>query len=86
MKGEESDGSVRALEDDSDDEPEDAREYLDLANFPVPDEPSSDEEGGGAQGSKEWSEEESEEECEQETEDSEEDVPLARRKSKAARV
>ena len=48
LQGGESDGSVRALVDDSDDEPEDAREYLDFANFPVPDEPSSDEEGGGA--------------------------------------
>ena len=42
LEGEESDGSVRGLEDDSDDEPEDAWESLDLAKFPVPAELSSD--------------------------------------------
>ena len=34
----ESDGSVRPLEDDSDDESEDVTNFLDLARFPVPDE------------------------------------------------
>ena len=47
---EDSDGSIRALEDDSEDEAEDGREFLDLANFPVPVEPSSEEEGGGEEG------------------------------------
>ena len=86
LEGEESDGSVRAHEDDSDDEPENARDYLDLANFPVPEEPSSDEEGGGGKGGTEGSEKGSEEGGEEEREDSEEDVPLAQRKRKVARV
>jgi hypothetical protein len=86
LEGEESDGSVRALEDDSDDEPEDARENLDLAKFPVPAELSSDEEGGGEEGGKEGSEEGSEEGGEEESEDSDEDVPLAQMKRKVARV
>ena len=67
-------------------EPEDASEYLDFADFPVPDELSSDEEGGGEERGKEGSEEGSEEGGEEESEDSEEDVPLARRKRKVARV
>jgi len=71
LEDEESDGSVRPLED-SDDESEDGTDFLDLANFPVPDEPSSEEEGGGEEGGEEGSEERSE--------DSEEDVPLAQRK------
>ena len=71
------DGSVRALEDDPDDEPEDFREFLDLAKFPVPDEPSSEEKVGGEERSEEGGEEE-------DSEESEEDVPLAHRK--AARV
>jgi hypothetical protein len=85
LEGEDSgveDGSVRALEDDSDDDPEDAREYLDFAKFPEPDELSSDEEGGGEEGGEEGSEEGGEEE----SEDSQEDVPLAQRKRKVARV
>ena len=90
LEGEESDGSLRALEYDSDDEPEDAREYLDFTNFPVPDEHSSDEEGGGEEGCKEGSEkggeEESEERGEDESEESEQDVPLARRKRNVALV
>ena len=86
LEGEESDGSVRALEDDSDDEPEDASEYLDFANFPIPDELSSDEEGGGEEGGKEGSEEGSEEGGEKESEDSDADVPLAQRKRKVSRV
>ena len=77
-----SEGSVRVLEDDSDDEPEDNTAFLNLANFPVPDEPSSGEEGGGAEESEEGSEEKGEEE----SEDSEEDVPFAQRKRKVARV
>ena len=67
----------------SDDEPEDDREYLDLAKFPVPAELSSDEEGGGEEGGKEGSEEGGEEESEDSEED---DVPLAQRKKKVARV
>ena len=70
----------------SDDESEDDGEFLDLANFPVPVEPSSDEEGGGEEGSKEGSEEESEEGGKEESKGSEEDVPLAQRKGKVARV
>jgi hypothetical protein len=54
--------------------------------FPIPDELSSDEEGGGEEGGKKGSEEGSEEGGEEESEDSEEDVPLARRKRKVARV
>jgi len=46
---EESDGSVRPLEDDSDDESEDGKDFLDLAKLPVPAE-LSEEEGGGEQG------------------------------------
>jgi len=65
LDAQESDGSVRSLED-SDDESEDGTDFLDLANFPVPDEPSSEEEGGGEEGGEEGSEEGSE--------DSEEDV------------
>ena len=84
LEGEESEGSVRALEDDSDDEPEDNTAFLNLANFPVPDELSSGEEGGGGEEgeerSKEESEEGSEEGGEEGSEDSEEDVPLAQRK------
>ena len=71
-----------ALEDDSDDEPEDNTAFPNLANFQVPDEPSSGEEGGGG----EEGEEGSEEGGEKEIEDSEEDVPLAQRKRKVARV
>ena len=82
LEGEESEGSVRALEDDSDDEPEDSTAFLNLANFPVPDELSSGEEGGGAVEGEEGSEEGGEEE----SEDSEEDVPLAKRMRKVARV
>jgi hypothetical protein len=67
-------------------EPGDARDYLDFAKFPVPDEPSSEEEGGGEEGGEEESEEGSEEGGEEESEDSEEDVPLAQRKKKVARV
>ncbi|KAJ1472632.1 hypothetical protein T484DRAFT_1839455 [Baffinella frigidus] len=70
------------LEDDSDDDPEDAREYLDFAKFPEPDELSSDEEGGGEEGGEEGSDEGGEEE----SEDSQEDVPLAQRKRKVAQV
>ena len=55
--------------------------YLDLL-FGVTDEPSSGEEGGGAEEGEEGSEEGGEEE----SEDSEEDVPLAQRKRKVARV
>ena len=66
-----SDESVRPIED-SDDVSEDATDFLVLANFAVPDEPSSEEEGGGEEGGGEWSEEWSE--------DSQEDVPLAQRK------
>ena len=62
------------------------KKYLDLANFPVPEEPSSDEEGGGEEGGTEGSEKGSEEGGEEEREDSEEDVPLAQRKRKVARV
>ena len=58
----------------------DHSEFLNLANFPVPDELSSDEEGGGEKGSEQGSEEGSEKGGEQESEDSEEDVPLAQRK------
>jgi hypothetical protein len=86
LEGEESEGSVRALEDDSDDEPQDHTAFLNLANFPVPDEPSSGEEGGGGEEGKEESEEGSEEGGEEESEDSEKDVPLAQRKRKVARV
>ena len=61
-----------------------------FVKFPVPDEPSSDEEGGGEEGGMEGgekgSEEGSEEGGEEESEDSEEDVPLAQRKRKVARV
>jgi len=82
LEGVESEGSVRALEDDSDDEPEDNTAFLNLANFPVPNELSEGEEGGGAEkgekGSKEGGEEESG--------DSDIDVPLAQRKRKVARV
>ena len=46
----------------------------------VPDELSSDEEGGGEKGSEQGSEQGSEKGGEQESEDSEEDVPLAQRK------
>ena len=53
----------------------DGTDFLDLAKFPVPDEPSSEEEGGGAEGGEEGSEEGGEEG----SEDSEEDVPLAER-------
>ena len=70
-----SDGSVRPLEDDSDDESEDVTNFLDLAKFPVPEE-LSEEEGGGDKGVDEGSEEGSKEG----SEDSEEDVPLAQRK------
>ena len=86
LEGEESDGSVRPAEDHSNDEPEDDMEFLDLVNFPVPNEPSSDEEGGGEEKSEDGSEEGGQEESEEESEDSEEDVPLARRKKKVARV
>ena len=86
LEEDESDGSVRALEDDSDDEPEDARGYLDFANFPVPDELSSDEEEGSEEGSEEGGEQGGEQGGEEESEDSEDDVPLAERKSKVARV
>ena len=82
LEGGGSEGSVRALKDDSDDEPEDNTAFLNLANFPVPDEPSSGEEGGGA----EEGEEGSEEGGEDESEDSGEDVPLAQRKRMVAWV
>jgi hypothetical protein len=83
LEGEESEGSVRAHEDDSDDEPEDSTAFLNLANFPVPDKPSSGEEGvSGAEEGEEGSEEGGAEE----SEDSQEHVPLAQRKSKVARV
>ena len=48
----------------------------DLTNFPVPDEPSSEQEGGGEVGDEEGSEDG----IEEGSEDSEEDVPLAQRK------
>ena len=73
---EESDGSVRPLEDDSDAELVDGTEFLDLAMFPVPDEPSSEEEDSGEEGGEEGSEEGGEER----NEDSQEQVPLAERK------
>ena len=76
LEEEESDGSVRPVEDGSEDEAEDHSEFLNLANFPVPDELWSDEEGGGEKGSEQGSEKGGE----QESEDSEEDVPLAQRK------
>ena len=67
LEGGESEGSVRALEDDSDDELEDNTAFLNFANFPVPDELSSGEEVGGA------------EKGEEESGDSDIDVPLAQR-------
>ncbi len=73
--------SVRPIEDESDDDPENDRQFLDFANFPDPDEPSSEEEGGG----EERSDEGGQKEIEEEREDSKEDVPLAQRK-KVARV
>ena len=57
--------------------------FLNLANFPVPDEPSSGEEGGGAEEREEGSEEGGEG---KESEDSEEDVALAQRMRRVARV
>jgi len=75
LEKEESDGSVRPLEDDSDDESEDVTDFFDLAKFPIPEE-LSEEEGGGDQVVEKGSEEGSEEG----SEDSEEDVPLAQRK------
>ena len=48
----------------------------DLTNFPVPDEPSSEQEGGGEVGDEEGSEDG----IEEGSEDSEEDVPLAQKK------
>ena len=80
LEEEESDGSIRPSEDGSEDEDEDHSEFPNLANFPVPDELSSDEEGGGGKGSEQGSEEGSEKGGEQESEDSEEDLPLAQRK------
>ena len=74
LEEEGSDGSVRHLEDDSDDESEDDTDFLDLAKFPVGE--LSEEEGGGEQGGAEGNENGSEEG----SEDSEEDVPLAQRK------
>ena len=71
---------VCRVEDGSEDEAEDHSEFLNLADFLVPDEFSSDEEGGGEEGSEQGSEEGSEKGGEQESEDSEEDVPLAQRK------
>ena len=62
--------------EDSDDESGDGTDCLDLASFPVPDKPSSEEEGGGEEGGEEGSEKGSEEG----SEDSEEDVPFAQRK------
>ena len=41
---EELNGPVRPLENSSDDESEDGTDFLALAEFPVPDEPSSEEE------------------------------------------
>ena len=82
LEGKESEGSVRALEDDSADEPEDNTAFLNIANFPVPDEPSLGEEGGGGEEGEEGSEEGGAEE----SKDSEEDVPLDQRKRKVARV
>ncbi len=76
------DGSVRPIADESDDDPENDGQFLDFAIFPDPDEPSSEEEGGG----EERSEEEGQKEIEEEREDSKEDVPLAQRKRKVARV
>ena len=70
LEEEKSDGSVRPLEDDSDDESEDGTDFLDLAKFPVPTE-LSEEEGSGEQGG-----EGGEEGSEEGIEDSEEDVPL----------
>jgi hypothetical protein len=52
----------------------------DLANFLVPDEPSSEEEGSGEEGGEEESEEGGEDGGEEGSEDSEEDVLLAQRK------
>ena len=49
----------------------DFTDFLNLAEFPVPDEPSSEEEGGGEEGGEEGSEEGSV--------DSEGDVPLDQR-------
>ena len=65
-------GSVQPFEDNSDDESEDGTDFLDLTQFPVSDEPSSEEEGGGKEGVEDRSEEGSE--------DSEKDIPLAQRK------
>ena len=72
----ESDEPVRPFEDDSDDESVDGTDFLALAKYPVPNEPSSEEEGGGEEGGGEWSEEGGEEG----SEDSQEQVPLAERK------
>ena len=77
LEEEESDGSVQPLEDDSDDEPEDGKDFLDLAKFPVAAK-LSEEEGGCEQGSEEGCEEGSEEGSEDP--DSEEEAPLAQRK------